>query len=44
MNLSTKQLLESAQYYCFVRVDGTWFLALSRKLGKETAWEIEVEA
>jgi hypothetical protein len=43
MNLSTEQLLEIAQY-SFVRMDGAWFLALARKLGKETAWEIDVEA
>jgi hypothetical protein len=43
MNLSTEQLLEIAQY-SFVRMDGAWFLALAGKLGKETAWEIDVEA
>jgi hypothetical protein len=43
MNLSTGQLLEIAQY-SFVRMDGAWFLALAGKLGKETAWEIDVEA
>jgi hypothetical protein len=42
MNLSTEQLLEIAQY-AFVRMDGAWFLALAGKLGKETAWEIDVE-
>jgi len=25
-------------------MDGDWFMALARKLGKETAWEINVEA
>ena len=43
MTLSTEQLLEIAQY-SFVRMDGAWFLALAGKLGKETAWEIDVEA
>ena len=43
MNLSTEQLLEIAQY-SFVRMDGAWFMALARKLGKETAWEIDVDA
>lgn len=43
MNLSPEQLLEIAQY-SFVRMDGAWFLALAKKLGKETAWEIDVEA
>ena len=43
MNLSTEQLLEIAQY-SLVRIDGAWFMALARKLGKETAWEMDVEA
>jgi len=43
MNLSTEQLLEIAQF-SFVRMDGAWFMALARKLGKETAWEMDVEA
>jgi len=43
MNLSTEKLLEIAQY-SFVRMDGAWFLALAGKLGKETAWEIDIEA
>ena len=43
MNLSTEQLLEIAQY-SLVRLDGAWFLALAKKLGKETAWEMDVEA
>jgi hypothetical protein len=43
VNLSTEQLLEIAQY-SFVRMDGAWFLALAGKLGKEAAWEIDVEA
>ncbi len=43
MNLSTEQLFEIAQY-SFVRLDGAWFMALARKLGKEVAWEIDVEA
>jgi len=43
MNLSTEQLLEIAQY-SFVRIDGAWFMALAKKLGKKTAWEMDVEA
>lgn len=43
MKLSAEQLLEIAQY-SLVRLDGAWFLALARKLGKETAWEIDAEA
>ena len=43
MNLSTEQLLEIAQY-SLVRIDGAWFMALARKLGKEMAWEMDVEA
>jgi len=43
MNLSNEQLLEIAQY-SFIRMDGAWFMALARKLGKKTAWEMDVEA
>jgi hypothetical protein len=43
MKLSTEQLLEIAQY-AFVRMDGAWFLALAGKFGKETAWEMDIEA
>lgn len=43
MKLSTEQLLEIAQY-SIVRMDGAWFIALTGKLGKETAWEMDVEA
>jgi hypothetical protein len=43
MVLSAEQLLEIAQY-SFVRMDGAWFMALAGKLGKEAAWEIDVEA
>jgi hypothetical protein len=43
MKLSAEQLLEIAQY-AFVRMDGAWFLALAGKFGKETAWEMDIEA
>jgi predicted hydrocarbon binding protein len=43
MNLSAEQLLEIAQY-SIVRLDGAWFIALAGKLGKETAWKMDVEA
>lgn len=42
MNLSPEQLLEIAQY-SLVRLDGAWFLALAKKLGKDIAWEMDVE-
>ncbi len=29
--------------YSLVRLDGAWFLALAKKLGKEIAWEMDVE-
>jgi hypothetical protein len=43
MKVTDKQLVEIMQY-AFVRLDGAWFLALARKFGKETAWEMDVEA
>lgn len=43
MNLSADQLLGLAQY-SIVRLDGAWFLALAQRLGKETAWEMDIEA
>lgn len=43
MNLSAEQLLEISQY-SFVRLDGAWFMALARKFGQETAWEMDIEA
>ena len=42
MNLSPEQLLEIAQH-SFIRLDGAWFLTLTQKLGKETAWEMDIE-
>jgi hypothetical protein len=43
MNLTDKQMMEIAQH-AFTRMDGTWFLALAKKFGIETAWEMDVEA
>jgi hypothetical protein len=43
MNLTNEQMMEIAQY-SFVRMDGAWFLALAKKYGIETAWEMDVEA
>ncbi|MCM2287294.1 MAG: L-2-amino-thiazoline-4-carboxylic acid hydrolase [Desulfobacula sp.] len=43
MKLSVEQLLDIAQF-SFVRMDGAWFMALAGKLGKETAWEMDVDA
>lgn len=42
MDLNEQQLLELAQY-AFIRLDGAWFLALAKKFGVETAWEMDVE-
>ncbi len=42
MNLSSEQLLKVAQY-SLVRLDGAWFLALAKKLGKDIAWEMDIE-
>ena len=42
MNLSAEKLLLIAQY-SLVRLDGAWFLALAKKLGKEIAWEMDIE-
>lgn len=42
LNLSSEQLLQVAQY-SLVRLDGAWFLALAKKLGKELAWEMDIE-
>jgi hypothetical protein len=43
VDLTKDQLLEMMQY-SFVRMDGAWFLALAKKYGKETAWEMDIEA
>jgi len=43
MKLSHEQILEVAQH-AFVRMDGAWFLALAKKYGIQTAWEMDVEA
>lgn len=43
MNLSQEQMMEIAQH-AFTRMDGAWFLALAKKFGIETAWEMDVEA
>jgi hypothetical protein len=43
MNLIDKQMIEIAQH-AFTRMDGAWFLALAKKFGIETAWEMDVEA
>jgi len=43
MNLSADRLLEITQY-SIVHLDGGWFLALAAKLGKEKAWEMDIEA
>jgi Family of unknown function (DUF6125)/L-2-amino-thiazoline-4-carboxylic acid hydrolase len=43
MHLSNEQLLEMAQY-SFIRMDGAWFLALAKKFGVATAWELDVAA
>ena len=43
MRLSHEQMMEVAQY-AFTRMDGAWFLALAKKFGGQTAWEMDVEA
>ncbi len=43
MNLTNEQMMEIAQY-AFTRMDGAWFLALAKKHGIETAWEMDIEA
>jgi len=43
MNLTEKQMMEIAQY-SFTRMDGAWFLALAKKFGVQTAWDMDVEA
>jgi hypothetical protein len=42
MNLSPEQLFKITQY-SFIRLDGAWFPALARKLGEETAWEMDMK-
>lgn len=43
MKPTNDQILELTQY-AFVRMDGAWFLALAKKFGIETAWEMDVAA
>ena len=43
MKLTNDQILELTQY-AFIRMDGAWFLALAKKFGIETAWEMDVAA
>lgn len=43
MNLTNEQMAEIAQY-SFTRMDGAWFMALAKKFGIKTAWEMDVEA
>jgi len=43
MNLSQEQMMEISQH-AFTRMDGAWFLALAKKFGIKTAWEMDVEA
>ena len=43
INLTHEQTMEIAQH-AFVRMDGAWFLAMAKKFGIETAWEMDVEA
>lgn len=43
MNLTNEQMMEIAQY-SFTRMDGAWFLALAKKIGVKTAWEMDIEA
>ncbi len=43
MHFTDKQIIEVAQH-AFIRMDGAWFLALAKKFGIQTAWEMDVEA
>ena len=43
MKLTDTQMIEIAQH-AFTRMDGAWFLALAKKFGIQTAWEMDVEA
>lgn len=43
MELNGEQLAALGQF-SVVRLDGAWFLALAKKYGIETAWEIDVDA
>lgn len=43
MELTEKQIIEISQY-AFTRMDGAWFMALAKKFGIQTAWEMDVEA
>lgn len=43
IDLTNEQAMEIAQY-AFVRMDGAWFLAMAKRFGIETAWEMDVEA
>lgn len=43
MNLTDQEIIALLQY-SFVRLDGAWFLALAKKHGVETAWDMDVEA
>jgi hypothetical protein len=43
MKLTNDQILELTQY-AFIRMDGAWFLALAKKFGIQTAWEMDVAA
>jgi len=43
MKLTDTQMVEIAQH-AFTRMDGAWFLALTKKFGIQTAWEMDVEA
>ena len=41
MQLTEQQLFDISRL-ALVRLDGAWFLALAEKLGKATAWDIDV--
>jgi hypothetical protein len=43
MKLTSDQILELTQY-AFIRMDGAWFLAMAKKFGIQTAWEMDVAA
>ena len=43
MKVTETEMTEIAQH-AFTRMDGAWFLALTKKYGIQTAWDMDVEA
>jgi hypothetical protein len=43
MHLTTEQLFDISRF-ALIRLDGAWFLKLAEKMGKDAAWDVDVEA